>query len=112
MRIALPLANGKLAMHFGHCELFALIDVDEDGRKILRREELVPPVHEPGVLPRWLAENKADVIIAGGMGRRAQDLFARSGIGVCVGAGSEDPEKLVAAYLEGTLSFGENICDH
>jgi len=112
MRIALPLANGKLAMHFGHCEVFALIDVDDNSKKIMHKEELVPPAHEPGILPRWLAENKADVIIAGGMGRRAQDLFTSNGIRVCVGAGPEDPEKLVAAFLEGTLSFGENICDH
>jgi ATP-binding protein involved in chromosome partitioning len=112
MRIALPLADGKLAMHFGHCERFALVDVDEGSRTIVHKEELVPPAHEPGLLPRWLAEHKADVIIAGGMGKRAQDLFARNGIRVCVGADAEDPEKLISAYLEGTLSYGENICDH
>jgi ATP-binding protein involved in chromosome partitioning len=112
MRIALPLANGKLAMHFGHCERFALIDVDEETKTIVHMEELVPPAHEPGVLPRWLAENKANVIIAGGMGMRAQELFVRNGIEVCVGAQAETPEQLISAYLEGTLQFGDNICDH
>ena len=33
MKIAIPLANGQLAMHFGHCEQFALIDVDEATRQ-------------------------------------------------------------------------------
>lgn len=112
MRIALPLANGKLAMHFGHCERFALIDVDEENKKIVSKQELIPPAHEPGVLPRWLAENKADVIIAGGMGMRARDLFESNGIQVCVGAEPESPERLVSAFLGGTLQFGDNICDH
>ena len=112
MRIALPLAAGKLAMHFGHCERFALIDVEEENKKIIGKQELVPPAHEPGVLPRWLAENKTNVIIASGMGMRARDLFERNGIKVCVGAETESPEQLVSAYLEGTLQFGDNICDH
>jgi ATP-binding protein involved in chromosome partitioning len=112
MRIALPLADGKLAMHFGHCEHFALIDVEEETKKIVGKEELVPPPHEPGVLPMWLAANKANIIIAGGMGMRARDLFERSGIKVCVGAKPESPERLVSAYLEGTLQLGDNICDH
>jgi ATP-binding protein involved in chromosome partitioning len=112
MRIAIPLANGKLAMHFGHCERFALIDVNVENKTIVHKEEVIPPAHEPGVLPRWLAENNARVIIAGGMGMRAQDLFVRNGIEVRVGAAAENPELLVAAYLEGTLQVGDNICDH
>jgi predicted Fe-Mo cluster-binding NifX family protein len=112
MRIAVPVAGGRLAMHFGHCEHFALFDVDRAGGVILdRRLEPAPP-HAPGLLPRWLAEQGADVILAGGMGQRAQALFAEAGIEVVVGAPAEDPEQLVAAYLAGTLACGENVCDH
>jgi predicted Fe-Mo cluster-binding NifX family protein len=70
------------------------------------------PPHEPGLLPRWLHERGADVIIAGGMGQRAQQLFAQSGMTVVVGAPAETPEQLASAYLSGTLQAGENICDH
>lgn len=112
MRIAIPLADGKLSMHFGHCERFALIDVDPATKSIQASEELAAPKHEPGLLPRWLAEHCAQVIIAGGMGSRAQQLFAQNGIQVVVGAPAEAPEALVAAYLGGTLSAGENVCDH
>ncbi|MBN1930903.1 MAG: NifB/NifX family molybdenum-iron cluster-binding protein [Desulfobacterales bacterium] len=112
MRIAIPIANGKLCMHFGHCEEFALIDVDCDKKTILKNERIVAPVHQPGLLPRWLAERNAEVIIAGGMGSRAQELFAQNQIKVVIGAPSETPEKLVVAYLEGTMQSGENICDH
>jgi predicted Fe-Mo cluster-binding NifX family protein len=86
MRIAIPLAGGKLALHFGHCEAFALLEVDTDRRLITGRQDLSAPPHQPGLLPAWLAERGANMIIAGGMGQRAQDLFAGHGIEVLVGA--------------------------
>lgn len=112
MKIAIPLAEGKLTAHFGHCASFALVDVDTETKKILKREDIAAPEHQPGLLPPWLAERGANVIIAGGMGSRAQELFAAQGIKVLVGAGAETPEKLVNDYLAGTLKVGDNVCDH
>ncbi len=112
MRIAIPVAEGKLAMHFGHCERFALIDVDTDEKKILGKEEIEAPPHQPGLLPPWLAERGANFIIAGGMGQRALQLFAQQNIEVVVGAPSETPDDIAAAYLNGTLTTGGNVCDH
>lgn len=112
MKIAIPLAGGKLAMHFGHCERFALVDVDPAEKKILGREDIDAPPHQPGLLPPWLAERGATMIIAGGMGQRAQSLFTEHGIQVIVGAPSDTPERLVGDYLAGTLQAGENVCDH
>jgi len=112
MRIAIPVSEGKLSMHFGHCERFALVDVNPATKKILKHEEIDAPPHEPGLLPAWLAERGATTIIAGGMGQRAQGLFAEQGISVVIGAPSETPERLVADYLAGTLQTGENVCDH
>jgi predicted Fe-Mo cluster-binding NifX family protein len=112
MKIAIPLAGGKLAMHFGHCERFALVDVDPSEKKILKREDIDAPPHEPGLLPKWLAERGANVIIAGGMGQRAHDLFVEQGIQVVVGAPSDTPERLAGDYLAGTLQTGVNACDH
>jgi len=112
MKIAVPLAEGKLSMHFGHCESFALLDVDPAAKRILGREDLDAPPHQPGLLPPWLAERGATMIIAGGMGQRAQALFAEHGIEVLVGAPAETPEMLVEGYLTGTLVTGSNVCDH
>ena len=110
MKFAIPLAQGVLCVHFGHSEQFAIVDT-EDGQ--IRGTELVnPPPHEPGVLPRWLQELGVKVVIAGGMGRRAQDHFNQKGIKVVVGASSDTPESLIQNYLEGTLITGANICDH
>ena len=112
MKIAIPLAEGRLSMHFGHCEQFALVEVDEAAKTAGKTELLTPPSHEPGVLPRWLHEQGASVIIASGMGMRAQQLFAQNNITVVVGAPAEQPEQLVSAYLSGTLEAGDNVCDH
>ena len=112
MKIAVPLAAGRLSMHFGHCEEFALLDVDEMTKEIKQKTLLQPPPHEPGVLPRWLHEEGADVIIAGGMGQRAQQLFAQNGIKVLVGVSGQSPEELAKTYLDGNLQTGQNMCDH
>jgi ATP-binding protein involved in chromosome partitioning len=112
MKIAIPVTQGKLSSHFGHCELFALFDVDSDDKTIQHRRILTPPNHEPGAFPRWLHEMGADVVITTGMGARAQALFTQNNIKVVVGAPSEEPERIVNAYLDGSLRTGTNICDH
>ena len=112
MRIAIPLFEGKLTQHFGHCETFAIVDTDGDSGQVVARKDLTPPRHEPGVLPKWLHSEGVNVIIAGGMGQRAQQLFVQNQIEVVVGAPAESPEDLVSAYLNNTLQAGENICDH
>ena len=112
MRIAIPLADGKLAVHFGHCREFALVDVDPHTGIVAGTATVEPPPHAPGVLPKWLAEQGAQVIIAGGMGQRAQDLFAQEGIATVVGAPAKTPADLVADYVAGTLEAGTNLCDH
>ena len=112
MLIALPVQDGKLCMHFGHCGSFTMIEADEKTKKVLSTKTLTPPPHEPGVLPKWLSTLGVNLVIAGGMGQRAQDLFSQSGIKVIVGAPAEEPDKLVLSYMEGTLKTGTNVCDH
>jgi len=110
MKIAIPTANGKLCAHFGHCETFTVFDVEEG--KIQGSEALEPPPHEPGVLPRWLHELGVNTVIAGGMGGRAQAIFAEHGIDVLIGAQPQEPSQVVQAYLDGSLVTGANACDH
>ena len=112
MKIAVPTHSGQLCMHFGHCEVFTIIEIDEETKTIKGKEELTPPPHEPGVLPKWLSEQKANVIIAGGMGSRARDLFEQYNIKVVVGSTETDPEKAALAYVNGSLETGINACDH
>lgn len=110
MKFAIPLANGRLTAHFGHCQEFALIEVAEN--EISNKSVLIPPPHEPGILPSWLHELGADVIIAGGMGQHAIRLFGEKGIKVITGAPELEPETLVKNYLDNALIAGANVCDH
>ena len=112
MRYAVPITDGKVAAHFGHCENFALIDADEAKCVILKQEIVSSPGHQPGLLPTWLAEAGVSVVIAHGMGSRAQSLFQESRIQVVIGTIEEDAEKAVMDYLRGKLATGDNICDH
>ncbi len=108
--IAIPLENGKLCTHFGHCQQFAIVDVENN---IITEEKLVtPPPHEPGLLPRWLAEKGVTEVIAGGMGQRAIDLFTGQNIKVNVGAQPKSPNELVTDWIKSSLVTGNNACDH
>lgn len=112
MRYAVPVNGGVVSQHFGHCEHFALFDVDEAKRAIVRREVIASPGHQPGLLPVWLAEQGVSVVIASGMGSRAQSLFRENSIEVAINALEGDPEKAVLDYLAGKLAVGDDVCDH
>lgn len=112
MRFALPVADGKLCMHFGHCEKFVMLDVNEQTNEIISEDHVDAPPHQPGLLPRWLAELGADCIIAGGMGSRAVGLFESLNIKVITGAPADSPRKVVEDFLNNMLETGQNVCDH
>ncbi len=110
MIFAIPLENGRLCSHFGHCQQFALIDVEND--QIVSERLITPPPHEPGLLPGWLAELGVTDVIAGGMGQRAINLFVAQNIKVNVGAQPKSPKELVSDWLGKNLVTGANACDH
>lgn len=108
--LVVPVSEGKLSAHFGHCEQFAFIETQNG--KIMETEMRNPPSHEPGALPMWLYEQGADIAIVGGMGESAQQLLREKGIEVIIGAPMDSPESLANQYLLNTLVTGENVCDH
>lgn len=112
MKIALPVANDRLCMHFGHCEVFAFCQVDLKEKKILSKQLITPPPHEPGILPAWIKSQGADLVITGGMGGRAVSLFQNAGINVITGAPAGEIEDIVNQYLNNSLQPGPNACDH
>ncbi|MBD3418988.1 MAG: ATPase [Chitinivibrionales bacterium] len=112
MKIAIPCVNKKLSRHFGHCQHFALIEADRQAKQIVAAQMLDAPEHEPGLLPRWLAEKGVNLVIAGGMGFRAQQIFEQNGIEVLAGVPVDEPEKIVSAWLQDKLEVGVNTCDH
>ena len=103
MKIAVPVHQGRFCGHFGGAEAFALYTVDEESRTISDRELGAPPEHGRGVFPMWLRQQGATVVLAGGMGPRAANIFAHHGVEVVLGVVGEDPERMVRNYLAGTL---------
>lgn len=112
MRIAIPMTDGVLAQHFGHCEKFAFVDVDPKTKLVKAVVEVPAPEHQPGLLPPWLKERGITHVIAGGMGTRAQERFKEASIEVLTGAPSESAEALVREYLAGRLVSRPHVCHH
>jgi predicted Fe-Mo cluster-binding NifX family protein len=108
--IAIPLEGEFLATHFGHCHQFSFIDVENN--VITDETMVVPPPHEPGLLPQWLAERGVTDIIAGGMGQRAINLCVAQKIRVNIGVQPKSPKELVNDWINKTLVTGTNACDH
>ncbi len=110
MKIAIPTSNGEISAHFGHCEAFEVFTIED--KKIVGRESLQPPAHEPGSHPRFLHEHGVKVVLAGGMGSRAQNLMQQNDIKSIVGIGPKPLEEIVNLYLQDELEAGDNSCDH
>lgn len=98
-----------MAAHFGRCPEYTLVDV-ADG-EVVKREVVENPGHRPGFLPRYLADRDVEMIIAGGMGRRAIGLFDEQGIKTVVGVQCSVDEA-IEGYLQGNLETGDSLCEH
>lgn len=110
MRIGIPTNNREtVEEHFGHCKEFALYDI-EDG-VVKNVSYVTPPAHEPGVMPKFLADNKANVIITGGMGQMAINLFKENNIDVILGANGSVLDN-IQEFLEGELVSSGKACEH
>lgn len=109
MKVALATDGAFISPHFGHCSEFTIVTV-ENG-KALSTAAVANPEHQPGFLPEYLSKLGVTCIIAGGMGPRAQELFAAKGIQTIVGA-SGSVTKVIDDYLAGSLEVGESACDH
>lgn len=109
MKIAIATDNGMVAAHFGRCPEYTIVDIE--GKKIIKSEVIPNPGHEPGFLPRYLAEREVDCIIAGGMGPRAQGLFAQNNIETIIGVTGK-VDNVVSDFINGRLQKGESSCNH
>lgn len=110
-RIAIPVdEHGILDGHFGHCKFFILLDTEN--QNIVAEEKVTPPPHEPGVLPKWLAEKGVSDVLAGGMGHKAIQIFNYNNVNVFVGAPKLAATDLAKGFIKETISFTANYCDH
>lgn len=108
-KIAVASDNGQVSPHFGHCGGYSIAVID--GSSVVGTGYLENPGHEPGLLPRLLAAEQVNCIIAGGIGQRAQMLFAQHGIS-CVTGIQGSVDQAIALYAKDALQAGQSMCDH
>ena len=108
MLIAVACEGNIITQHFGHCENFNLFHVD--GEKIVKEESVENPGHRPGFLPNYLNDLGVNVIISGGMGGGAIEIFTEKGIEVITGA-SGNSKEAVEKYLQGNLKSTNVVCN-
>ena len=107
MRVAISTDGNLVSGHFGRCPVFTIVDIEEG--KVVKRESVDNPGHEPGFIPQFLHQQGVDCIVAGGMGARAQGLFEDFGIKTIVGVNGTLTE-VIEKLVKGTLSGGESFC--
>jgi predicted Fe-Mo cluster-binding NifX family protein len=107
VKIAISTDNNQVSAHFGRCPHFTIIEVD--GEKIVGKETIDNPGHQPAFLPEFLSGLGVNCIIAGGMGRRAIALFSEKGIQTLVGV-SGPVDEIIDKLIQGTLEGGESLC--
>ncbi len=103
--------SSEMSMHFGRCPHYTLVNVEgNDVQEVSVIENPYFENHVPGVVPKFLNDQNVDVMIAGGMGPRAIQMFQDFNIEVATGVGGK-VENVLKAYLEGKIS-GTAPCSH
>lgn len=109
MKFAIAVDGKQVATHFGRCEYYEIIDIS-DGQ-VTDRYRLDNPGHAPGELPQLLSGEEVNCIVAGGMGPRAQQLFAQMQITPMLGV-SGQLDEVVSQIAADELVAGEDQCVH
>lgn len=109
MKVAISTDQGYVSAHFGRCPSYTIVEIKEG--QVLSKEEIPNPGHQPGFLPQYLSEKGVNCIIAGGMGPRAQGLFAQKNIEAIIGVqGAVD--EVIEKFINQELEAGEDLCGH
>jgi predicted Fe-Mo cluster-binding NifX family protein len=107
MKIAVASERDMVTEHFGHCSNFNIYEYDKSN--IINSQSVPNPGHKPGFLPNFLYDMGVNVIISGGMGGGAIDIFNEKGIEVITGARG-DTKTAAEQYLKGTLKSTGSVC--
>ena len=110
MKIAIPTLDGKLCGHFGHCETFTFVDIDNETQKIINIVENSPEEGVSCQSAAWVATQGANLVLAGGMGGRPMMIFEQNGVQVVSGCPELPIKELVEQFLSQDLITGENTC--
>jgi len=108
MRVAISTDGEFVSAHFGRCPSFTVVDIENN--KVVKKEVVNNPGHQPGLIPQFLHEKGVNCIITGGMGMRATGFFNEFNIQAIVGISGKISE-VIEKLLKGTLVGGESLCN-
>lgn len=106
-KVAIAVDSGEVAQHFGRCDKYVILRCKNG--KIKEKKDLKHPGHKPGFLPKFLAEKGVEVILTGGIGRKAINLFERADIKIISGVKGE-VNKVIKDLMEEKINGGKNLC--
>ncbi|MBE0478659.1 NifB/NifX family molybdenum-iron cluster-binding protein [Candidatus Aerophobetes bacterium] len=107
MKIAISTDKETVSSHFGRCPSFTIVEIEEG--KLKKKEKITNPGHHPGFLPDFFQKQGVECIVCGGMGQRAQELFAQKDIEAILGVQGKIDE-VVDEFLKGKLKGGNSLC--
>jgi len=110
MKIALPSSGNMVDEHFGHCEFFTVITLDDE-KKIVNQETLQPPAGcgcKTNIVDT-LAKMGVTVMLAGNMGAGAVNVLTSHGIEVVRGCRG-DVRQVAKNWIDGSLSDSGSAC--
>ena len=117
-RIAIPSngqggLDGTRAGHFGHCEVFTFVDVENGEIKNVSTLQNQEHVQGGCMVPvNLLAEHKVNVLIVGGIGMRPLMGFKQVGIDVYYDGERTDIRPVVEDLIAGKLQIiaNDQVC--
>ncbi len=104
--------QSSLSQHFGRCPKYVFVELE--GSNIKQTNSKNNPFfsgHEPGMVPEFIANEGADVIISGGMGPKAIEWFEQLGIKP-ITAPVKPIKELLEDYINGKLTGAAPCNDH
>jgi len=107
MLIAIATDGGYVSAHFGRCEAYTMVDIQN--RKLDSMDKVDNPGHAPGAIPEFLHKKGVKKIVCGGIGARATEMFEQYGIEISAGI-EGTIENVIQLLKEGSLTGKESLC--
>jgi len=105
-RVAIPVIKGKLSEKLEKCHYCEIFEIDGDN---VKSNEIEMPPSDPEELPEWAEKQGITDFIVYKIDKKIISLFTGKKINLFVGIRIDSPEKLIEAYVSGTLKSDEKV---
>jgi len=103
MKIAMPLAEGRVTELSDESDRFTIVDVDLTENRILDSCRAEPDPEWQDRLEDWLTEQAVDLVIAVEVRTQMETDLTERNIRVIAGVSNDPPHSVIKSYLAGDL---------